>query len=450
MNSNRSGSGRAATLPVGYPPFPGMMVPAHPPFSPMMVPAHVSYPGMRGPAHPPFFSPMMVPAHVSFPGMMGPAHPGFPGMPAQAPFPGMTGPAHAPFPPLQMVPVYAPFPGHPSYLSFVTPVCTNLPTIEERGMAAVDVIMIKSFWGHFCPHRCELKRNKTKSDSADGKVCYKEFTCCGTAALCCRLHCGEIVFSMEGQHAGFIVLPPVPFKIKLKGAAAATIVAAPSHLSQQDPTSEMPQRQERTDQDAMGHEEEEDEEVIEEQAQEIPMASSTVDFQSNAACDNSDSDDDDEEETTRPSGVEAAPEIDVRPVPGTGPTDGSESNITVIPFPSTAGTGQEDADHGRVSDGSGDTATGSSSPPPEPTFEQVRMHLVEAFKAQEAHDHLKSLTRNVTERTKNKKYVDLIGGKRFEVFLGASSIGDNCAGWICLLNWSHPTLRHVLLLRLPS
>jgi hypothetical protein len=375
-NSSGSGSGRAATLPVGYAPFPGMMVPAHPPFSPMMVPAHVSFPGaMMGPAHPGFPG-MHMPAHAPFPGMRGPTH---------APFPGMRGPAHAPFPPMQMVPVYGPFPGHPRYLNFVTPVCKKLPNIEKKGLAAINVHVIDTFWHHFCPNHKPFKRNKTKKDSVGGLSHYKEFTCCGTAALCCQVHCGELIFSMRGQHAGFFVLPPVPFKIKLKAG-------------QEDVQAEGDLRS-------------------------IPPA------------DDHDPDDEGDEQGDEampnwPTGeTEAAPAMsDQGGSVGIYPsmTTDSESlvvDVAVIPFVPERGTEEDEAEAGSLS-----SHTAVDVAPHEPTFEEARILLVQAFESKKARYHLERLARD----KQNSTFVVRIGGMGFKVFLGACVVEergtcDRCA-----------------------
>lgn len=319
---------------------------------------------------------------------------------------------------MMMMPVLVPAP-HPT-LSRVEPVCDNLPAVvEEGGLSAIDVTLIRRFWHHFCPHGDEMNHRCTKREATRRQPYLKEFSCCGSATLCCQLHCGEIVFSMRGQHRGLYMEPPRPFTLKLKRAAQSQLQGPSRHLQQMQKVHHQHEQQ-QMDEEGTGLQEKK---VEEDHAHETLMSSPAIDLRNGA--DN----DDGSDRHLRvglaidggPAGTGADPRIDSghsRPALETTPTT-IKVDITVIPFFPKHGAG-EDAEHGsRRGSGNSNNNNNSpaiaSSPPQEPTFDEVRTQLVEAFASQGARDHLEALTLN----RKNARVVVRIGGMRFEVFLGA-------------------------------
>jgi hypothetical protein len=114
----------------------------------------------------------------------------------------------------------------------------------------------------------------------------KAYTCCGAAALCCQLQCGEGVFRCGGSTPASFELPPVPFKIKVKGVPDAqlpllqqpnptTILLLQHHEEQQEPLEQGAMRpdEEGNDEDDDDDDDDDEEELV----QGFRMASSTVD-----------------------------------------------------------------------------------------------------------------------------------------------------------------------------
>jgi hypothetical protein len=275
---------------------------------------------------------------------------------------------------------------HP-VLSKVTPVCTNLPEVEEEGLMALDVQMIRKFWPHFCPDGCPMTlRHTTRESTGRRQPCLKEFACCGTAALICFAHEGELVFAMGGRHDGLYTETPVPFTLKLKGPGpGGSSTAAPSQL-QQSSTSEMQEHQQQHREEEMEEEEEvemeaeqtqqehqedreedEDEEEQKEQGHEGRMSSSTVRLHCDGVNNEDDEDevdeDDEDDDDEQPSGAGPAPTIDGGSVPGTASTNGSERNVVraTIPRLSERGPGHRSAEDGNAKVSVGGSGSGSDT-----------------------------------------------------------------------------------------
>jgi hypothetical protein len=269
---------------------------------------------------------------------------------------------------------------HP-VLSKVTPVCTNLPEVEEEGLMALDVQMIRKFWPHFCPDRCPMHLRHTQRESTGKRQpCLKEFACCGTAALICFAHEGELVFAMGGRHDGLYMETPVPFKLKLKGPGpGGSSTAAPSQL-QQSSTSEMQEHEQQQQEEEVeeqtqqkhheDHEEDEDEEEQKEPGHKVRMSSSTVHLHCDGVNNeddedevNEDDEDDEDDDDEQPSGAGSAPTIDGGSVPGTASTNGSERNVAcaTIPHLSERGPGQRSAEFGNAKVSAGGSGSGSDT-----------------------------------------------------------------------------------------
>jgi hypothetical protein len=310
----------------------------------------------------------------------------------------------------------------------------------------------------------------------------KEFGCCGTATMCCGPFLGNLVFCMTGQHmGGYVEPPPIPFQLfrtASQGLPTLQNLPARENSTREEShdglsaSSGMQDDQEVHEETTMmeGEEEGEASENSNPTRDEAAVSAATtveggsvlepegeVEVEEDASVNNlstldeptvpaasivdrgdvllSNDDDDDEleqaSEDTHPAMNEPVPAVSIVEGRTTQDEDASslqwKVSVTAIPFPPPP------------------KASERNSKASIPTFEQVRSHLVNAFRTKAAQKYLQDLTDPATPKSKSskknksnsskknksksstenlsttgEKFADRIGGMRFEVFLGAS------------------------------